>query len=374
VVLAFEGADGMRVDAGGDLVLPTAAGDLRLHRPVIYQDVEGTRRPIDGGYVVDGNRVRFRVAAYDAARPLVIDPVIGYSTFLGGGLSDTGFGIAVDALNNVYVVGSTLSSDFPVSSTPIQPLLSSGSDAFVVKLSPTGTVLYSTYLGGGGDDTANAIAVDPTSGVAVVTGATTSSNFPLFGTPFQTVLRGGNDAFVTKLASDGASLVFSTYLGGDQDDLAFGVALDATGAAHLTGSTLSSTFPNNSAVLCLNPKAQSTDAFVVKLSADGSTVNYCRFLGGNGDETGQAIAVDATSNVYVGGSSTSAGSTASSPSSTTPATRCSPRSSAARSTTRCWPSRPRPTARSSSWAPRCRTTSRRWRRSRSRAVAAPTRS
>ncbi len=120
VELAFDGADSLRLDERGDLVIATAAGDLRLRRPVIYQEADDGRRPVEGGYVLDGTRVRFRVAAWDASRPLVIDPVLGYSTYLGGSSNDQGFGVVVDALGNAYVTGSTISSDFPISSGALQ--------------------------------------------------------------------------------------------------------------------------------------------------------------------------------------------------------------------------------------------------------------
>ena len=141
VVLAFDGADGVRLDGDGDLVLATGAGEIRLHRPVIYQEAGGERRPVEGGYVLDGQRVRFRVAAWDASRPLVIDPVLGYSTFLGGSSNDQGFGIAVDSGGNAYVTGSTISSNFPLSPVPLRATRAGATDAFVTKLSPTGTLV-----------------------------------------------------------------------------------------------------------------------------------------------------------------------------------------------------------------------------------------
>src|SRR6185369_5708342 len=132
-------------------------GELRLHRPIVYQEIDGARRIIDGGYVLDGRRVTFRVAGWDVARPLVIDPVLGYSTFLGGSSNDQGFGIAVDSSGNAYVTGSTLSSNFPVSAAALQPVRKSVSDVFVTKLDPTGATVYSTFLGGNGDDVGHGI-------------------------------------------------------------------------------------------------------------------------------------------------------------------------------------------------------------------------
>src|SRR5204863_1173594 len=135
-------------------------------------------------------------------------------------------------------------------------------DAFVTKLDPAGALVYSTYLGGTGDEAGHAIAVD-SAGNAYVTGTTTSADFPTVG-PFQPTLRGGGDAFVAKLDPNGASLVYSTYIGGEADDFGFGIALDAAGNAYVSGSTASATFPNNSALICLGSRRGATDAFVAK--------------------------------------------------------------------------------------------------------------
>ena len=189
VVMAFEGAEALRL-----------------------QEVDGGRRPVEGGYVLDGARVRFWVAAWDASRPLVIDPVLGYSTYLGGTSTDLGFGVVLDQAGNAYITGSTISSDFPVTPGALDPVRTGVTDVFVSKIDPTGTtLLYSTFLGGSGDDVGNAIAVD-SAGNAYVAGNTTSNNFPVVGA-FQSTTRGGNEAFVAKLAPNGSSLVYSTYLG-----------------------------------------------------------------------------------------------------------------------------------------------------------------
>jgi len=305
VVMAFEGADALRLDAEGNLVITTTVGELRLGRPLIYQEADGGRRAVEGGYVLDGARVRFRVAAWDASRPLVIDPVLGYSTFLGGTSTDQGFGVVLDQAGNAYITGSTISSDFPVTPGAVGPVRTGVTDVFVSKLDPTGTtLLYSTFLGGSGDDVGNAIAVD-SAGNAYVAGNTTSNNFPVVGA-FQSTTRGGNEAFVAKLDPSGSSLVYSTYLGSNGNDFAFGIALDGTGHAYVTGSTDVPSFPNNNAVACSGLKRTGADAFVVKLDATGATVSYCTFIGGAGTDTGNAIAADFAGNVWVAGATTSA--------------------------------------------------------------------
>ncbi|MGH3370962.1 MAG: Calx-beta domain-containing protein, partial [Nocardioidaceae bacterium] len=303
ITLAFDGAQAVVVDAAGDLVISTATGPLTLRKPIIYQETASGKSPVDGGYVLEGRRVRFRVAAYDTSRPLVIDPVLVYSTYLGGLADDEAFGIAVDALGSTYVTGTTISSNFPVSSGPLQNTKSLGNDAFVVRIDPTGAnLLYATYLGGSGDDAGNAIAVDG-AGNAYIAGSTASIDFPVVGAPPQTSRGAVNDGFLTKLDPAGASVVYSMFLGGSLDDFAFGVAVDASDNAYVTGSTASADFPTLNA---LRPtKSAGTDAFVVKVAPAGSTLVYSTFLGGGGEETGNAIAADAGGNAYVIGTTTS---------------------------------------------------------------------
>ena len=200
IALSFEGVEGLRIDTQGDLVLDTSSGEIRQHKPLVYQEVDGVRREIAGAYALNSERkVGFQVAAYDAGQPLIIDPVLSYSTYLGGSGSDRGFGIAVDASGNAYVTGLTASTDFPTAS-PIQAAFGGRFDAFVTKLNAAGNALvYSTYLGGGDDDDGCSIAVDA-SGNAYVTGGTRSTNFPT-ASPIQPVPNADffSEAFVTKL-------------------------------------------------------------------------------------------------------------------------------------------------------------------------------
>ena len=171
VTLAFEGAREVHIDARGELVLGVEGGEVRQHKPVVYQEVAGVKQEVAGRYVMKGTRqVGFRVAAYDPSRPLIIDPVLVYSTYLGGSDEDVGFGIAVDAAGNAYVTGETSSTDFPTTAGAAQTTYAGGSDAFVTKLDATGSgLVYSTYLGGSDGDIGLAIAVDG-AGSAYVTG------------------------------------------------------------------------------------------------------------------------------------------------------------------------------------------------------------
>ena len=301
IKLAFEGVEKTQVDEGGDLVLRTANGEIRQHKPIAYQEVGGAKREIASRYVIQGtDQVGFEVAEYDAARPLVIDPVLDYSTYLGGGGFDSGVGIAVDPARNAYVMGVTNSSDFPTMN-PLQPASGGSIDTFVAKLNPAGSALvYSTYLGGGGTDFGNSIAVD-SAGNAYVTGNTNSSNFPTANS-FQPTNSGAYDAFVTKLNAAGSALVYSTYLGGSGFDRGDGITVDSAGNAYVAGDTLSTDFPTASPLQpALGGGENYGDAFVTKLNASGSALVYSTYLGGNGDEVGNGIAVDASGNAYVTG-------------------------------------------------------------------------
>jgi uncharacterized repeat protein (TIGR01451 family) len=243
IKLAFAGARKISIAANGDLILETAAGDVRQQKPIAYQEFNGERRDVTVNYKLKGNQVTFETGAYDTRRPLIIDPVIVYSSFLGGANSEQGLGIAVDAQGSAYLTGSTFSTDFPLSGAFQATLGGSGSsDAFVVKLNPAGTALaYATYLGGSSTDVGNAISVDA-QGSAYVVGSTFSNNFPLSVGAFQDARDGSSDAFVTKLSPNGATLSYSTFLGGRNPESAYGVAVDDGGRAYVVGSTQSTQF------------------------------------------------------------------------------------------------------------------------------------
>ena len=316
--LTFEGAEPLELNAQGELVVRTAAGELRQHKPVVYQEVAGARHAISGSYVLRGrSEAGFEVAQYDASQPLIIDPVLSYSTYLGGLDFDEALSIAVDAVGNAYVTGFTGSTNFPTTAGASRTNLQGGfADVFVTKLNPTGTALvYSTYLGGNGFDEGYSIAVDAV-GNAYVTGYTDSTNFPTTAGAFQTTYGAGGfaDAFVTKLNATGTALVYSTYLGGDDYDEGNGIAVDSAGNAYVTGDANSSNFPITQGAFqthlgggtCFG--APCFDAFVTKLNPTGTSLVYSTLLGGNGNEAGYfrgGIAVDSTGNAYVVGDTTS---------------------------------------------------------------------
>src|SRR5947208_1601117 len=297
----FQGADGIVVDAHGDLVLHTAVGDLRQRKPAIYQDVNGVRRAIAGDYVVLGpRRVGFQVAAYDRSRPLIIDPVLLYSTYLGGSGFEVCYDVAIDATGNAYVAGSTTLTDFPTTTGAVQTASGGSADAIVAKVDPTGSgLIYSTYLGGAAADEGYGIAVDG-AGNAYVTGYTSSTNFPTTAGAFRTSFSGNIDAFVTKVNANGSALAYSTYLGGSGYERAPGIAVDAAGNAYVTGFTDSANFPTTPGAIQTN-FAGTTDVFVTKVNPSGSGLAYSTYLGGTAADVGYDIATDAAGNAYVTG-------------------------------------------------------------------------
>jgi hypothetical protein len=307
VRLSFQGTEGMALDAQGDLVLHTVGGDVVEHAPVLYQESGGVRQPVWGRYVLEGGgQVGFAVGAYDASRPLVIDPVLSYSTYLGGTGLDNGSGIAVNSSGNAYVTGYTTSTDFPTTAGAFQTTSPADYNAFVARLNATGTgLVYSTYLGGSGLDQSFAIAVN-SSGEAYVTGETESTDFPTTPGAFQTTSRGGvgGDAFVSKLNATGTALVYSTYLGGSGSEVGYGIAVDSSGDAYVTGYTDSSDFPITPGAF-QTTSAGGPDVFVAKLNGSGTGLVYSTYLGGSGNDQGFGIAVDSAGNAYVTGAASS---------------------------------------------------------------------
>ncbi len=259
--LRIDGARATRVDEKGDLVISADGGDVRQQRPVAYQEFDGARREVPARYVIDrGGRVRFELGDYDRGHTLVIDPVLFYSSYLGGADADTSSSIAVDSAGSAYVAGTTASIDFPASGS-LQAAKSDFNDAFVVKLSPDGkSLVYATYLGGNSDDFGNAVAVDA-AGNAYVGGLTVSDGFPTTAGSFQTSKDGTADAFLAKLNPTGTGFVYSTFIGGPGSDQIGSVAVDAAGAAYVAGRTDS---PNFTSVPGINragsPAYRSTDA------------------------------------------------------------------------------------------------------------------
>jgi hypothetical protein len=302
--LSFDGIDALRISADGALLIETAHGNLVQPRPTIYQERDGKRVPVDGHYTLAGrNQVAFSLGDYDRTRTLTIDPVLHYSTFFGGSGLDQGLGIAVDSSGNAYVAGFVASTSLPGSSgSALQSSSGGGTDAFVTKINATGTaVVYSTFLGGNGDNEyAMGIALD-SSGNAYVAGGTNSTNFPgVTGSSIQTSFAGGNfDAFVTKINAAGSAISYSTYLGGTNDDIAVEIAVDGSGNAYVTGSTASTSFPGTSGSAIRSTLVGDYDAFATKINAAGSAISYSTYLGGTAYDVPSDITVDSSGNAYL---------------------------------------------------------------------------
>ncbi|MGA2556714.1 MAG: SBBP repeat-containing protein, partial [Verrucomicrobiota bacterium] len=313
--VAYEGADKIETDAEGNLELFAAGERILLHKPRLHQMKAGRLEEIAGAYRVreastpNGHfEVAFQVAAYDSAQPLVIDPVLTYSTYLGGNGSDVGTGIAVDTNGYAYVVGWTDSPNFPTTNAIDSGLGGAGDrDAFVVKLKPDGSgFVYATYLGGSSGDEGNGIAVDADGNAYIVGDTGYSTDFPTVNA-FQSAST-GNDAFLAKLSSDGSSLLYSTKLGAAGWQQGRAIAVGTNGNVWITGSTSSTNFPTRNAVQPdfhgggpNNPYNYKGDVFVARfnttLSGDASLI-YSTFLGGDGEDAPKGIAVDAAGNAY----------------------------------------------------------------------------
>jgi hypothetical protein len=362
--MLYDGASRPRIDALGSLVVTTSSGVMREHAPVVYQEAGGKRVQVTGRYqLLPHGRAGFRLGNYDRGSELVIDPALVYSTYFGGSGHDAATAVAADPAGNLYVTGWTESTDFPASGglsrgggvdafiakvnaagalvyctylggsgddrglaiavdaqgganvagstgsvdfpliTPLQATLHGSRNAFVAKLNAAGTALvFSTYYGGNGSDSANAIALDG-AGAIYVAGATTSTDFRVVQ-PAQAALAGKQDAFVLKLSAAGDNIVYCTYLGGSNDDSAAAIAVDPAGRAYVAGATSSVNFPLMNPYQSIQPGRQS--AFVSKLAASGDTLLYSTYLGGSRADAGHpewaaAIALDVTGAAYVAG-------------------------------------------------------------------------
>ncbi|MGA8677168.1 MAG: SBBP repeat-containing protein [Candidatus Acidiferrales bacterium] len=297
IALDVEGAQKLQINSKGNVAMRVGAGEVELQKPAVYQEKDGERREIAGNYLItNDHEVRFSIAGYDHTRPLTIDPVLTYSTYIGGEALDFATGIALDAAGDAYIAGSTTSTKFPSMNpvSPTAPLDLSLGTAFVSELNPAGTaLLYSTYLGGSGNtvlgEGANAIAVDG-SGNIYVTGFTGSSDFPLSTSPFQSTppasVTSAGAAFVTKLAPSAsglAQLAYSSYLGGNVLDSGQGIAVDGSGNAFVVGVTQSSNFPTQGTQIIPGPTNPAGNAFLTKINTTASgtaSLVYSTLLGG----------------------------------------------------------------------------------------------
>ena len=331
--LRFGGAEDVSIDANGDLVLAISDGNIRLQAPRIYQTIGKQERPVQGRFELRGkSEVGFVLGAYDRNRRLVIDPVLTYSTYLGGS-GDEGCSliltpsnptplsgcpaVAVDSASNAYIAGPTTSTDFPLSGSPFQSGLKGTSNIFVAKFnSSANTLEFSTYLGGNGTDYTAGVGVDTATNV-IVGGTTNSSNFPTVNAFQKAPANAHNHVFVSKLDPTGHTLLYSTYLSGNGTEIASGLAVGQSDQnAYVIGTTTStntptatSTFPATLGAYQTAPASGSTIQFFMSkvdpnLSGNASLV-YSTYFGGGNPSTGVAvgggIAVDINNNVYITG-------------------------------------------------------------------------
>ncbi|MDL1936406.1 hypothetical protein FBQ80_12645 [Candidatus Brocadia sp. AMX2] len=336
IQLSYKGIEDVKITEEGNMEIGLKEGKLIQKKPYVYQEIQGKKVEVDGRFVIRGHRsfsgkvsdnmdarngqgqchiYGFQVASYDKRYPLIIDPILIYSTYLGGSRPDYAYGIAVDSAGNAYVTGRTWSPDFPVVNA-IDKSRNKSEDVFITKLNAEGTgIVYSTYLGGNDRDYGYGIAVD-SAGNAYVAGRTISSDFPVV----HAIDDSGNgeyDAFVTKLNAEGTSIVYSTYLGGSDRDHVYGIAVDSTylggsssdyangiavdsgGNAYITGWTWSPDFPVAHAID--DSGNGKYDAFVTKLNAEGTSIVYSTYLGGSSSDYANGIAVDSGGNAYITG-------------------------------------------------------------------------
>jgi hypothetical protein len=302
IAVRYDGAKEVRVDATGQLVVETAWGDVIERSPFVYQLVGGERREISAEYCLRAEGV-FGFGLDDSYEPTlatVIDPVLNYGTYLGGGIDEWCNGIVVDDSGYVYLAGRTLSTDFPTQN-PYQPTNNAFGTAYVAKLTKAGDgLIYSTYLGGSNDDAATAISIDD-SGSAYVAGWTVSNDFPTQN-PYQATFQGSYDVFIARLNRAGNALLYSTYFGGSALDQSVGIAVDHNRAAHVTGYTTSTNLPTQNPYQATKAGSWlAYDAFVVALDSTGSSLVYSTYLGGTADDFASGIVVDDSGNAYITG-------------------------------------------------------------------------
>lgn len=308
----ISGADSVALNSSGNLAFHIPPGIVELQKPVVYQEqTDKSRRPVNGNFVVRGNEVSLRIEDYEKDKPLIVDPVLSFSTLIGANNSTTVSGVAADESGDMFITGTTFATNYPTVNA-FQLKNNGTTNVFVTKLNPSGDViLYSTYIGGSAFDSAAGIAVDP-SGSAYITGTATSGNFPTTPGAFMTSCgEFCNTPFVSKFLSDG-SIAFSTYMGGSNSP-AHAVAVDSAGEAYITGDTASNdlpttpgsfepVYPGQMCTSCYN-------GYVEKLNSTGSALVYSTYFGavptiGPPSTIGSGITVDASGSAYLVGSTT----------------------------------------------------------------------
>jgi hypothetical protein len=302
--LHWEGADRLEIDETGNLLIHHVLGTLTDLAPIAYQVIGGVNIPVscayrrysdfDFGFQLSGD--------YSTDSPLVIDPILQYSTYFGGPDVLNGNAIAIDDQGQAYVAGYVNSTGLPVTPGAFQTTFAGNEDAYITKFSSNGeSLIYSTYLGGSGREYSWSIGID-TEYCAYVTGQTNSINFPITPGAFQTT-RGY--MFVTKIAADGGSLIYSSFLGNNNTDISYDIAVDTQGSAYVTGRTASTVLPSTPGAFQTTLPGTSTSGFITKVSPDGATLIYSTYLGGSGSDDCLGIALDTQGHAYVTGTTSS---------------------------------------------------------------------
>jgi hypothetical protein len=301
VRLSVDGIEKMKMSNNGDLIMYIGKASMTLHKPFVYQEIAGERVKREGSFkLIDQKTYAFIVKEYSKNYPLVIDPILSFSTYLGGSDWDHAEALAVDSNGCVYVAHATGSSDFPTTQSPFPSL--GAADVFITKYSGDGSLIFSVLFGGSSQDwvQTNGLWVDE-QGYIYVGGVTRSSDFPVTENAFQSSLGGREDGFIVKLAADGANMLYSTYLGKSWNDGIFALIVDDNNSIYVSGRTNSTDFPTTNNAFQTDYQGGLSDAFITKLSADGSGLVFSTYLGGSKGEKLHAISLDDFDNVYVGG-------------------------------------------------------------------------
>ncbi len=295
IQFTFTGAYDFYITGNGDLAFTTRFGEVKQSELFVYQLINGQKIPVEASFTITNKQhISFRVGTYNTQYPLIIDPLI-YSTFIGGTDGVTAFGITIDNLGNAYITGYNSSANYPTTPGVYQ---TSVSNIFVTKINPTGTALiYSTFIGSGGN--ANDIIIDNSNNVYITGNA--PGGHPVTSGAFQTTNAGGADAFITKIDALGASLLYSTYVGGSGDEYGKGIIIDNSNNIYITGETYSSDYPVTPGAFQNTFAGGNYDIFVTKIDASGSSLLYSTYIGGSGRDGAADITIDNSNNVYITG-------------------------------------------------------------------------
>jgi len=320
IQMVYSGIQDAFVNQDGALVLETHIGQLVEGVPLVFQQVDGTKVAIPAGYILEklptdqnGSQsfsVGFEIGAYDPDLPLLIDPVLAFSSYIGGDQGESGYDIAVDDNSNIYITGATYSSDYPTSTNAIRGTYDGSGDIYVTQIVESGGVYtygFSTYLGGSGDEYPYCIAVDSTGDIYIAGTTRSSSDFPLVN-EMQSTFGGSADGYVAKITNiDGAaSLAYSSYIGGSKNDFIYGNAVDSAGNHYVTGETISTDYPTTTNAIQPSYgglEGNYGDFLVTKIvyTSGVYTYGYSSYMGGSGGERGLDIAVGNDGDIYLTG-------------------------------------------------------------------------